>query len=55
MPAGSTCQDISQAEAENGLSRILIGIHFRNAVEEGIKHGRRLAHHTFVLFLRPLH
>ena len=49
MPAGSTCNDpspvtrsytsFSQAAAENGLSRILVGIHFRKAVTEGIDHG----------------
>ena len=32
----------SQAANENGLSRILIGIHFRRGVEEGIEHGRKI-------------
>lgn len=32
----------SQAAEENGLSRILIGFHFRKAVEAGIEHGRRI-------------
>jgi hypothetical protein len=64
MPAGSTCNDpspvtrsytsFSQAAAENGLSRILVGIHFRKAVTEGIEHGGEIAHHTFVHSLRPL-
>jgi uncharacterized FAD-dependent dehydrogenase len=25
------------------MSRILVGIHFRHAVEEGIEHGRKIA------------
>ena len=64
MPAGSTCNDpspvtrsftsFSQAAAENGLSRILVGIHFRKAVTEGIQHGGKIAHHTFVHYLRPI-
>jgi hypothetical protein len=64
MPPGSTCNDLSpvtrsftsfsQAAAENGLSRILVGIHFRKAVTEGIQHGGKIAQHTFVHYLRPL-
>ena len=64
LPPGSTCNDaspvtrsftsFSQAAAENGLSRILVGIHFRKAVTEGIKHGGKIAQHTFVHYLRPL-
>ena len=64
MPAGSTCNDsspvtrsytsFSQAAAENGASRVLVGIHFRKAVTEGIDHGAQIAHHTFVHSLRPL-
>ena len=63
LPAGSTCNDpspvtrsftsFSQAAAENGQSRILVGIHFRKAVTEGIKHGEKIAQHTFVHYLRP--
>jgi hypothetical protein len=64
LPAGSTCTDLSpisrsytsfeQAAAENGLSRILVGFHFRNAVEEGIEHGTRIGDRAFRLFLRPV-
>ena len=43
----------SEAAAENGESRILIGIHFRRAVEEGIQHGRKIGKRTVKLFLRP--
>ena len=64
LPAGSTCTDVSpvsrsytsftQAAEENGLSRILVGFHFRNAVEQGIKHGTRIADRAVNLFLRPV-
>ena len=43
-----------QAAEENALSRVLVGIHFRHATEEGLKQGRRIAHHVFVHDLRPL-
>ena len=52
LPAGSKCTDaspvrrsfrsFSEAADENGLSRILVGIHFRRAVDEGIQHGRKI-------------
>jgi hypothetical protein len=64
LPAGSTCLDASpvsrsytsftQAAEENGLSRILVGFHFRNAVEQGIKHGTRIGDRAFLLFMRPV-
>jgi hypothetical protein len=60
---GSTCTDptpvlrryisFSQAAAENGLSRILNGFHFRKAVDEGIKHGRKIGDRAVDRFLRP--
>jgi hypothetical protein len=63
LPAGGTCTDtspvlhwfssFSEAANENGLSRILIGIHFRHAVEKGIRHGRRIADRAVTRFLRP--
>ena len=63
LPAGSTCADptpvlrsfssFSQAAEENGLSRILVGFHFRHAVEEGITHGGKIGKRTIRLFLRP--
>jgi hypothetical protein len=63
LPPGSTCTDpspltrtyrsFSEAADENGLSRILVGFHFGNAVEDGIEHGRRIAGHTVERFLRP--
>jgi hypothetical protein len=65
LPAGSRCTDptpvlrsyssFSQAADENGVSRIYVGIHFRTASEEGVKHGRKIARRAAELFLRPVH
>ena len=65
LPAGDTCGDaspvmreyrsFSQAADENGLSRILVGFHFRKAVDEGIEHGSRIGDRAFDRFLRPVH
>jgi hypothetical protein len=65
LPSGSTCDDaqpvlrhyagFSQAAAENGVSRILVGFHFRKAVEEGIKHGAKIGKRAVNHFLRPTH
>ena len=65
LPAGSTCADpsprlrsyssFSEAANENGLSRILIGIHFRRAVTEGIEHGRKIGRRAVNRYLRPVH
>ena len=64
LPPGGRCGDaspilrpyssFSQAANENGLSRILVGIHFRRAVDEGIQHGRKIAARAVNLFLRPV-
>jgi hypothetical protein len=64
LPAGSTCNDatpvlrsydsFSEAADENAVSRILIGIHFRRAVEEGVQHGRKIAKRAANLFLKPV-
>lgn len=35
-----------QAAAENGVSRVYIGFHFRDAVEKGLKHGRQIGEWT---------
>ena len=32
----------SHAADENGVSRILVGFHFRKAVDDGIAHGRKI-------------
>jgi hypothetical protein len=44
----------SQAAAENGESRIYAGIHFRSAVEDGIKQGEKIGHFVFRHALQPL-
>ena len=65
LPPGSTCNDLtpvlrrynsfSQAAAENGLSRILVGFHFRKAVDEGIEHGSKIGDRAVDRFLRLAH
>jgi hypothetical protein len=44
----------SQAASENGVSRILVGYHFRKAVEEGITHGRKIGKWAVNHFLKPV-
>jgi hypothetical protein len=44
----------SHAAEENGVSRIYAGIHFRSAVEDGIRQGRRIGAWVFTRALRPL-
>ena len=65
LPAGQTCDDtspvtrsfrrISDAAAENGESRILVGFHFRHAVTDGIAHGRKIGNWAVSHFMRPAH
>ena len=64
LPAGSTCADptpvlhtytsFSQAAAENAYSRILIGFHFRKAVEAGTAYGRKIGSRAIQLYLQPV-
>jgi hypothetical protein len=64
LPPGQRCTDphpvyrsylsFSQAAEENALSRILVGLHFRNDVDEGLKFGRRIGHRAANLFLGPV-
>jgi hypothetical protein len=64
LAQGSNCSDpgavyraytsFSQAANDNSLSRIYIGIHFRHAVMEGERHGRRIAARAANLFFRPV-
>jgi hypothetical protein len=44
----------SKAAAENGESRIYCGIHFRSAVEDGIKLGNKIGGYAFTHALQPL-
>jgi hypothetical protein len=63
LPAGNRCNDpspvrrfftsFSQAARESGLSRIYVGFHFRNSVDEGMKHGQKVAEYVFDHYLRP--
>ena len=50
-----TYRSFSEACDENGISRILVGFHLRNAGEDGIKHGRRIGKHAATHFLRRVH
>jgi hypothetical protein len=64
LPAGQTCDDpdpvmrqfsrLSQAAAENGESRILVGFHFRRAVDAGLAHGRNIGNWTVRNFMEPV-
>lgn len=64
LPAGQTCRDasptlrhftsFSQAADENAVSRIYVGFHFRDAVETGTKHGRKIANRAVNRFLQPV-
>ena len=63
LPKGRNCGEasarsrtygsFSQAETENAESRIFVGIHFREAVEVGIEHGRRIAARVVNRSMRP--
>jgi len=64
LDAGQTCDDtspvlrhftrISDAAAENGESRILVGFHFRHAVVDGIAHGKHIGTWTVRTVMRPV-
>ncbi len=45
---------LSQAEEENGQSRVYLGIHWAYDKTEGIKQGRRVADYVFTHAFRPL-
>jgi hypothetical protein len=46
---------LSQAEEENGQSRIYLGIHWAFDKTEGIAQGRLVADYVFKNILRPYH
>lgn len=45
----------SRAAAENGVSRILVGFHFRHAVQAGLEHGRHIGRYTVSHLLEQEH
>ncbi len=63
LPAGSTCADphpvlrtynsFTQAANENGVSRILVGFHFRHAVDDGLVRGRKVGDRAVDRYLQP--
>jgi hypothetical protein len=54
-PVLRSYNSFSQAATENGESRILVGFHFRHAVEVGIRHGERIGDRVVSRVLRPVH
>jgi hypothetical protein len=53
-PVLRTYSSFSQAAAENGRSRILVGFHFRHAVVAGLRHGRSIGTLAVATRLRPV-
>jgi len=54
-PIFRTYHSFSRAARENGVSRIYIGWHFRNAVEMGYVHGTQLGNLAVSAFFQPTH
>jgi len=52
-PVRRSYGSVEQAAIENGESRILVGYHFRDAVEKGLTEGRRIANWTVQSVLEP--
>ena len=44
----------SQAMEENAVSRIYVGFHFRDAVETGSHHGKKIANWTVKSVMQPV-
>jgi hypothetical protein len=42
------------AAEENAVSRIYVGFHFRDAIEEGMEHGRRIGDWAVEHAMRPV-
>ena len=64
LPAGSTCSDaaptlrrftsFTQAARESGIAQLLAGSNFRNAVDEGLRHGRKIGIGAVTHYLQPI-
>ena len=54
-PVIRSYSSFSQAADENAVSRIYIGIHFGRAVEEGVRHGRKIGAYAVHKFMKPAH
>ena len=64
LPEGQRCSDasptlryftsFSQAMNENAVSRIYVGFHFRDAVETGSRHGKKIGKWTVHRVMRPV-
>jgi hypothetical protein len=52
-PVVRTYSSPTQAADENGESRILVGFHFRHAVEAGLQHGRDIGRYAVRHLLLP--
>ena len=52
--ASRSFASLSEAEEENGQSRIYLGIHWSFDKTAGIEQGRRVAHYVFKNALRPV-
>jgi hypothetical protein len=53
-PVYRAYSSFSEAADENAVSRIYVGIHFRRAVEEGVRHGRKIAEYAVHQFMKPV-
>jgi hypothetical protein len=54
-PGSERCwRSFTQAELENAESRVLVGFHFRFAIETGVSVGRKVGRHATRHALRPL-
>ena len=48
-----TFKNFSEAQEENGASRVYSGIHFRNSTVAGITQGERIGRQAFAQYLQP--
>jgi hypothetical protein len=53
-PVRRKFKGFEQAALENGDSRIFVGFHFRDAVEKGLMHGRRIAGWAIENHMQPI-